>query len=457
MTEASPLRVLAHIVSDVPILEKTVRKYSKLLTCIMISGVLASFPAYADTQDIISDAPFELSTDSASASGSTAAPESKPVPATAAASTAAAASSSVSSGAAASSGSPVIVDTPDASGSTNSGYSAPAPSGSVSVTPAQTETSASVQTETQAESQTAVMPGTTTASTESSLLVTPGSTAAGSSDSTAVSTSGSAAGPGTGSSASSSTGSLIGPGTGSAVTSTSVASSSAVGTPGADYSSVPKTRVELGFTVISPNFSYNGSKVAEGSVRLADGSWESIGHDQYIRQPYFRMIREDGDWYVVAVHASKIGSHYISDGSVVDELWLKKSDCTAQSYIDLNTSNSQRHQIVINAMSLLGKGYRYAGNGPDAFDCSGLVKNVMSSVGISVSRTSSEICNEGTQVGVTGLRPGDIVGRSGHVGIYIGDGLFVHAAETSTGVVTESLEAYNSSSRFSHYVNVVGD
>ncbi len=160
---------------------------------------------------------------------------------------------------------------------------------------------------------------------------------------------------------------------------------------------------------------------------------------------------------MVSVHASKIGNHYVSDGSVISELWLKKSECTAQSYLDLNTSNSQRHQIVVNAMNLLGKGYRYAGNGPDAYDCSGLVKAVMSSVGISIARTSSEICNAGTQVGITGLRPGDIVGRSGHVGIYIGDGYFVHAAETSTGVVTESLEVYNASSRFSSYVNVVGD
>ncbi len=226
---------------------------------------------------------------------------------------------------------------------------------------------------------------------------------------------------------------------------------------GSKYASDAKTRVELGFTVVSPNVDYNGFKVAEGSVQLSDGSWDSIGHDKYIRQPYFRLLREEGDWYIVAVHARRIGNYSTPDGSTISELWLKKSDCTAKNYIELNTSSAKRQAIVKYALSLLGKGYTYGGNGPDAFDCSGFVNHVMSTNGISVARTSTEICSNGYEVGITGLRPGDIVGRSGHVGIYIGDGYFIHAAESATGVITDSIEIYNKSSAFTAYRNVSGD
>lgn len=227
--------------------------------------------------------------------------------------------------------------------------------------------------------------------------------------------------------------------------------------PGSKYADAAKTKIDLGYTLVSPNFDFNGFKVAEGSVQLSDGSWVIIPHDKYIRQPYFKLLREDGDWYVVSVHASRIGNYYTEDGSTVNELWLKKSDCIAKNYIELNTSNAKRQAVVKYALGLLGKGYKYGGNGPDEFDCSGFVNNVMSSNGIKVARTSTEICSAGSNVSITGLRPGDIVGRSGHVGIYIGDGYFVHAAESSTGVITDSLDIYNKSAAFTSYRNVMGD
>ena len=226
---------------------------------------------------------------------------------------------------------------------------------------------------------------------------------------------------------------------------------------GSKYSSDAKVKVDLGYTLVSPNVDYNGFKVAEGSVQLKDGSWATIGHDKYIRQPYYKLLREEGDWYVVSVNARRIGNYTTPDGSTITELWLKKSDCTAKNYIELNTSNTKRQEIVKYALSLLGKAYQYAGNGPDAFDCSGFVNNVMSNNGISVARNSTAICSNGVETGINGLRPGDIVGRSGHVGIYIGDGYFVHAAESAAGVITDSVAIYNKSSAFTSYRNVVGD
>ena len=231
---------------------------------------------------------------------------------------------------------------------------------------------------------------------------------------------------------------------------------------GQSYSQSPTVGIDLGFQIVSPAHEYSGFKVAEGSVQLSDGSWAEIGYDKLIRGGYYRLLREATDstgtgWYIVAVNASRIGNYYTPDGSRVTELWLKKNDCTLSGTLSVNTSNTTRQNIVRTALSLAGSQYVYGGNGPDSFDCSGFVKYVMAQNGITVPRTSSEICAAGTEVGISGLRPGDIVGRSGHVGIYLGNGYFIHSSESSTGVVVESVAVYNRYSKFTSYVNVVGD
>ena len=231
---------------------------------------------------------------------------------------------------------------------------------------------------------------------------------------------------------------------------------------GLSYAKEPAVSVDLGFQLVSPAHQYSGLNVAEGSVQLVDGSWDEIGYDKLIRGGYYKLIREATDstgvqWYIVAVNASRIGNYYTPDGSHATELWLKKNDCTLSSTISLNTSNATRQNIVKTALSLAGSRYVYGGNGPESFDCSGFVKYVMAQNGISVPRTSTEQCYAGTEVGISGLRPGDIVGRSGHVGIYIGNGYFIHSSESSTGVVVESVAVYNKYNKFTNYVNVVGD
>jgi murein DD-endopeptidase len=82
------------------------------------------------------------------------------------------------------------------------------------------------------------------------------------------------------------------------------------------------------------------------------------------------------------------------------------------------------------AKSLIGTPYRYGGADPAGFDCSGLVHYVYGSLGVSLPRTAAEQHGAVRPVPRGKLRPGDLVFfelPKEHVGIYVGDGLFVHA------------------------------
>ena len=102
------------------------------------------------------------------------------------------------------------------------------------------------------------------------------------------------------------------------------------------------------------------------------------------------------------------------------------------------------------ALSLLGTPYRWGGNSPEqGFDCSGLVGYVFrNGLGIELPRISRDMANVGEQIrDRNALAEGDLVffsrkgGRVDHVGIYIGDGKFLHAPRTGKDVEVSSLSS----------------
>jgi len=101
---------------------------------------------------------------------------------------------------------------------------------------------------------------------------------------------------------------------------------------------------------------------------------------------------------------------------------------------------------LLAAESRIGTPYRYGGSGPDAFDCSGLVAYAYRQAGVTVPRTAAQQYAVARPVPQRDLRPGDLVffrlsGREvSHVGIYAGDGLFVHAPQTGGQVRTANLD-----------------
>ena len=102
-------------------------------------------------------------------------------------------------------------------------------------------------------------------------------------------------------------------------------------------------------------------------------------------------------------------------------------------------------KIIKNAKQYLGVPYVWGGTSPSGFDCSGFTHYVFLKNGITIPRTSALQYNEGTWVSKDQLRPGDLVffttykpGPS-HVGIYIGNGQFVHASSGAEQVTISDL------------------
>ncbi|NYG58038.1 cell wall-associated NlpC family hydrolase [Nocardioides daedukensis] len=99
---------------------------------------------------------------------------------------------------------------------------------------------------------------------------------------------------------------------------------------------------------------------------------------------------------------------------------------------------SGRASDAINyAIAQVGKGYVHGGTGPSSFDCSGLTMMAWAQAGVSLPHSSQAQMGSGTPVSISQLQPGDLVfyySPVSHVGIYIGNGQIVHAANPRTGV-----------------------
>ena len=108
------------------------------------------------------------------------------------------------------------------------------------------------------------------------------------------------------------------------------------------------------------------------------------------------------------------------------------------------------------ASKFLGVKYKTAGTTANGFDCSGYVQAVMKNLGVNLPRTSRSMFNVGTPVAKSDLQPGDLVffsGTSGgknitHVGMYYGDGKFIHSQNTYGVSITSINDKWYWGSRY---------
>ena len=94
------------------------------------------------------------------------------------------------------------------------------------------------------------------------------------------------------------------------------------------------------------------------------------------------------------------------------------------------------------AMAQVGDAYVYGATGDSAFDCSGLTMRAWGAAGVGLPHSSSAQYGSGPHISASALQPGDLVfyySPISHVGMYIGNGMIVHAANPSTGVQVAGL------------------
>jgi len=109
--------------------------------------------------------------------------------------------------------------------------------------------------------------------------------------------------------------------------------------------------------------------------------------------------------------------------------------------------DARRDSLVRLARAQLGRRYIFGGTTPAGFDCSGFLKYLMRAAGYELPRTAAEQARAGREVprDPSKLRPGDLLtfgrgGRVTHVGMYVGNGRFIHASTGSHRIVEAQLD-----------------
>lgn len=154
------------------------------------------------------------------------------------------------------------------------------------------------------------------------------------------------------------------------------------------------------------------------------------------------IIGVDNGWYKVSV-GSVVGYASSDYMITVKDAAGSRSDGSAAS-----ASSDLGAQFVEYSKNFLGAKYVWGGNGPNSFDCSGFTKYVYAHFGYTLNRTATDQLANGTRVASTAdLQPGDLVFFNNgytskpvsHVGMYIGNGQFIHASTNSYVVQIDNL------------------
>ena len=156
---------------------------------------------------------------------------------------------------------------------------------------------------------------------------------------------------------------------------------------------------------------------------------------------------EENGWYKVSYNGKE---GYISKSLVTEGEPPATTSSRSQEEPRSATTTTQAssNNVVQVAESYAGSRYVSGGSSPSGFDCSGFSQYVFGKCGVTLSRTSYTQATQGTAVNKSELQPGDLLlfhyyGSSsiGHVGIYVGNGKFIHAANSNRGVVYDSIES----------------
>ncbi|MFF5182740.1 NlpC/P60 family protein [Streptomyces sp. NPDC000345] len=124
----------------------------------------------------------------------------------------------------------------------------------------------------------------------------------------------------------------------------------------------------------------------------------------------------------------------------------QSADTTGTAGSSTSTTDSsyatKAEKALAFARAQIGKPYVWGATGPDSYDCSGLTQAAWKAAGVTLPRTTYDQVNAGTTVSLADAQPGDLVffyDDISHVGLYIGNGMMIHAPKPGAYVREESI------------------
>jgi cell wall-associated NlpC family hydrolase len=143
-----------------------------------------------------------------------------------------------------------------------------------------------------------------------------------------------------------------------------------------------------------------------------------------------------------AAAAARAENKTITEEDISSKSEENQATIEAANQVAASSEGSEVGKDVVEfATQFVGNPYVYGGTSlTNGADCSGFVMSVYSNFGVSLPHSSSSLRSVGTNVGTSlaDAQPGDIICYSGHCGIYVGNGLLVHASNSRDGIKVSS-------------------
>lgn len=195
-------------------------------------------------------------------------------------------------------------------------------------------------------------------------------------------------------------------------------------------------------------------KVNISSLNVRSGAGTKYGVKRTIKKGDVVGILKtySSGWTKVKLSSSSTGyvsAKYLSikSGNSSDIKVSTSSNSSSSTSNSSTTSNKNLQKVLSTVKAQVGKPYVYGAAGPNSFDCSGLTYYAYKQVGTYLNRSSRAQASNGTYVSKSNLKPGDLVFfNSGsntirHVGMYVGNGQFVHSPSPGKSVKYENLNS----------------
>lgn len=202
--------------------------------------------------------------------------------------------------------------------------------------------------------------------------------------------------------------------------------------------------VAAAYLSYSPLSEYNAPAQTQSSTGYIKGSNVRVRSGPSTSYSILTTLNNGTPVTVTSQNGSWTGINCNGTSGYVSSVYISST----KPVVATNTAASSKGQQIANtAVQYVGYPYVYGGSDPSGFDCSGFVKYIFGLYGITTNRVAEDQALNGYAVSRSELQPGDIIcfssgsGYIGHVGIYIGNGQFVHACNSETGVIITDLNS----------------